>query len=204
MGQGPQGRTDARPPGRQPLQASLGRLAVSLPGSPAGSPTGCSNLTEPRARTGRTKGRRASDPAAGSRRCRTMKAGRPSRSRLPGLGEGRWVRPLVGRRATRFGARELVIRELRPRQHQHVAVPGCRLEGQPANDEVAFVFPCRYAGEASRATLSSPISVLSRALSPRPRITVPWIETVMVSLLYADRGETRHPGGIRARRRGLI
>ncbi len=37
----------------------------------------------------RTKGRRASDPAAGSRRGTTMKAARPSRSRLPGLGEGR-------------------------------------------------------------------------------------------------------------------
>lgn len=64
--------------------------------------------------------------------------------------------------------------------------------------------PAGIPAKASRATLSSPISVLSPALSPRPRIKVPWIETVKMSLLYADRGETRHPGGIRARRRGLI
>lgn len=160
---------------------------------------------EPRARTGRTKGRRASDPAAGSRRGTTMKAGRPSRSRLPGLGEGRRMRSLVGRRATCLGAREPVPLELRPRQYQHVAVPGCRLEVQPANDEVAFVFPCRhpgegFAGDAELADLGPEVGRCRRT----PRITVPWIETVMMSLLCADRGETRHPGGIRARRRGLM
>ena len=149
----------SRAPETHGCKASWPSTPASVLGPPRSQPsgitcrfafTGCSNLKEPRARTGRTKGRRASDPAAGSRRCRTMKAGRPSRSRLPGLGEGRWVRPLVGRRATRFGAREPVIRELRPRQHQHVAVPGCRLEVQPANDEVAFVFPCRHPGEGLR------------------------------------------------------
>ncbi|MGH8591424.1 MAG: hypothetical protein ACREXX_19535 [Gammaproteobacteria bacterium] len=40
-----------------------------------------------------------------------------------------------------------MVREFRPLEHQDVAVPGCRLEVQPANNEVAFVFPCRYPGK---------------------------------------------------------
>ena len=63
----PGDRTDARPRGRQPLQASLGRLAVSLPGSPAGSPPRGAQTSKNLGHGRRTKGHRASDPAAGSR-----------------------------------------------------------------------------------------------------------------------------------------
>jgi hypothetical protein len=67
------------------------------------------------------------------------------------------------------------------------------------------MFPCRHPGEgfAGDADLAD-LGPESGAVAEAEDQGTGGFETVMVSLLYADRGEIRHPGGICARRRGVV